>query len=625
MRPLRLKSQEVNRIDTEVALDRPYVKVWVDTSVSHLDGVFDYLIPERLSAVVQAGIRVGVPFSGRDVEALVIERCAGSSVTNLKFISSVISQSIVAKPALINLIALSARRWICNPYDLIRSAIPTRVASVDKVQDLSESGLDPKEAAQRVQGAITYLHLTPHENSLQRLAEFALTERKKGSVLIILPEDREVYELSKKLGDEVIVLSSSLTRTQRYSNYLCALVTTNEIIIGTRSAIFVTPKDLRSLVIYRENSQSHYEVRHPGWNVRDMALLRHQSEGIDLYFAGFSPSLEMANLIEDNSIKFLRKKSRLQVLTFAQQNSELLPERIFKPIRDGLKTGSVLFLVPKKGYASALMCKKCKNLATCTCGGKLSRSAPLNPPQCVHCSTKYANWKCSWCGEDKLILLGRGAIRFGEEIGRAFPGFPVVNSDSDAKVREFSGGNSLVIATQGMAPECVDGYSVVVLLEGAAFFSYSDLRGQERSREAFFEAASKVKYGGPVLIAIDSSHPIVAALSTWNPSHMYKRELTELGSLDLPPSRRALTIDVAIKEATSLVDGFKKALLDSRLPVSSKIMGPAMRPGEQARILLTASLADFPALTIFISEYIKHRAITKKDPVQVWVDPYSLS
>lgn len=216
-------------------------------------------------------------------------------------------------------------------------------------------------------------------------------------------------------------------------------------------------------------------------------------------------------------------------------------------------------------------------------------------------------------------------MRFGEEIGRAFPGFPVVNSDSDAKVREIAGGNSLVIATQGMAPECVDGYSVVVLLEGAAFFSYSDLRGQERSREAFFEAASKVKFGGPVLIAIDSSHPIVAALSTWNPSHMYKRELTELSSLDLPPSRRALTIDIAIKEATSVVDGFKKALLDSRLPVSSKILGPAMRPGAQARILLTASLADFPALTIFIHEYIKHRAITKKDPVQVRVDPYSLS
>jgi primosomal protein N' (replication factor Y) len=47
-----------------------------------------------------------------------------------------------------------------------------------------------------------------------------------------------------------------------------------------------------------------------------------------------------------------------------------------------------------------------------------------------------------------------------------------------------------------MSPRYAAGYTAVVLLEGASFFSYSDLRGQERSREAFFEAASKVRNGG---------------------------------------------------------------------------------------------------------------------------------
>jgi primosomal protein N' (replication factor Y) len=329
--------------------------------------------------------------------------------------------------------------------------------------------------------------------------------------------------------------------------------------------------------------------------------------------------------LESGEIKFIGKKTRLKVQTYTPQNSELLPERIFAPIRNSLKSGPVLFLVPKKGYASALMCQKCKNLATCPCGGKLSRRSQSAPPECVHCAKTFPTWICQWCSQDKLILLGRGAIRHGEEIGRAFPGYSIVNSDADRVVQEITEPKSLVIATSGMAPRFHGGYSAVVLLEGESFFSYADLRGQERSRESFFEAASKVKDGGEILLSIDPSHPIIAALSTWNPAHMYKRELIELDSIGLPPFSRAATLDVGINEASSIAEGLKKALLDLRIPKSTKVLGPSVRSADLARILLTSSHADFAQLTVFLSEYVKHRAVTKKDPIQLRIDPYSLS
>ena len=623
-RPLRLKREEAKRVDSAQALRDPYVRVWVDTSVSHLDGTYDYLVPERLSQSVKPGIRVGVPFAGRDVEALVLERSDKSDITNLKFISSVISEELVASPNLITLISAISKRWICNPFDVIRSAIPARVASVDKAFTAETRSSTAKELANKGKGEVTYLHLAPHEDPLMRLSEFAQKSRAKGSVLIIVPEDREL-ELLKLEIPGALILSSSLSRTQRYSNYLTAINKSGQIIIGTRSAIFLTPPDLTTLIVYRENSQSHYEPRHPGWNVRDIALLRQSEEKLNLYFVGYSPSLEMARSIESGAINFLSKKARLQISTFPQSGSELLPERIFTPIRGALKSGSVLFLVPKKGYASALMCKKCRNLAICPCGGKLSRSNQSAPPACVHCSTTFSTWKCKWCNEDKLVLLGRGAIRHAEEIGRAFPGFPVINSDADTPVKDVTSKSSLVIATQGMAPRCEGGYSAAVLLEGGSFFSYSDLRGQERSREAFFEAAGQVKTGAPVLVAIDSSHPINAALASWNPAHMYKRELADLESLDLPPFTRSLTVDLITSEASTVAEGFKKALLDSRIPASTKVLGPSIRSGDKARIILTASESDFSDLTQFVGEFVKHRAIAKKEAIQVRIDPYSLS
>ena len=623
-RPLRLKREEAKRVDSAQALRDAYVRVWVDTSVSHLDGTYDYLVPERLSQSVKPGIRVGVPFAGRDVESLVLERSDKSEITNLKFISSVISEELVATPNLITLISAISKRWICNPFDVIRSAIPARVASVDKAFTAETRSSTAKELANKGKGEVTYLHLAPHEDPLMRLSEFAQKSQAKGSVLIIVPEDREL-ELLKLEIPGALILSSSLSRTQRYSNYLTAINKSGQIIIGTRSAIFLTPPDLTTLIIYRENSQSHYEPRHPGWNVRDIALLRQSEEKLSLYFVGYSPSLEMARSIESGAVNILSKKARLQVSTFPQTGSELLPERIFAPIRSALKSGSVLFLVPKKGYASALMCKKCRNLAICSCGGKLSRSNQSAPPACVHCSMTFSTWKCKWCNEDKLILLGRGAIRHAEEIGRAFPGFPVINSDADTPVKEVTGKSSLVIATQGMAPRCEGGYSAAVLLEGGSFFSYSDLRGQERSREAFFEAAGQVKIAVPVLVAIDSSHPISAAIASWNPAHMYKRELADLESLDLPPFTRSLTVDLVASEASTVAEGFKKALLDSRIPASTKVLGPSIRGGDKARIILTASESDFSDLTQFVGEFVKHRAIAKKEAIQVRIDPYSLS
>jgi len=623
-RPLRLKREEAKRVDSAQAQRDPFVRVWVDTSVSHLDGTYDYLVPERLSDFIKPGIRVGVPFAGRDVEALVLERSASSEITNLKFITSVISEQLVATPTLITLISAVSKRWICNPYDLIRSAVPARVANIDKSFVSATIDLSAKGSLKKPEGETTYLQLSPHEDPLKRLSEFAVKAQSKGSVLIVVPEDRELELLKVELPD-ALVLSSSLSRTDRYQNYLTAINSDKQIIIGTRSAIFLTPHDLDTLIVYRENSQSHYEPRHPGWNVRDVALLRKSEESLSLYLVGYSPSLEVARSIESGAIKLLTKKARLQVSTFPQSGSELLPERIFSPIRNALKSGSVLFLVPKKGYASALMCKKCRNLAICSCGGRLSRSGQSAAPTCVHCSTTFSSWKCSWCNEDKLVLLGRGAIRHAEEIGRAFPGFPVINSDADTPVKEVSGKSSLVISTQGMAPRCAGGYSATVLLEGGSFFSYVDLRGQERSREAFFEAAGQVKSGAPVLIAIDISHPINAALATWNPAHMYKRELSDLRSLDLPPFTRSLIVDLSTSEASTVAEGFKKALLDARIPASTKVLGPSIRGGDKARIILTASENDFPDLTQFVSEFVKHRAIAKKEPLQVRIDPYSLS
>ena len=106
---LRLKSQVIARTHS-VALDRPFARVWVDTGVFHLDGTYDYSVPEQFSAKVNTGVRVQVPFNGREVEAIVLERVEVAAVSGaIKSISKVLSIYPVATKdslALIERVAL---------------------------------------------------------------------------------------------------------------------------------------------------------------------------------------------------------------------------------------------------------------------------------------------------------------------------------------------------------------------------------------------------------------------------------------------------------------------------------------------------------------------------------------
>ena len=84
--PLKLRVQKVQRDENTASEHLPVARLWVDTGLSHLEPTYDYLVPQSLDARVSVGVKVLVDFSGRKVDAFVIERLNISSVGNLKFI-----------------------------------------------------------------------------------------------------------------------------------------------------------------------------------------------------------------------------------------------------------------------------------------------------------------------------------------------------------------------------------------------------------------------------------------------------------------------------------------------------------------------------------------------------------
>jgi primosomal protein N' (replication factor Y) (superfamily II helicase) len=398
----------------------------------------------------------------------------------------------------------------------------------------------------------------------------------------------------------------------------------SSIIIGTRSAIFAPVKNLQTIIVYKESSPDHFEIRSPGWSTYAIAKLRANSEGLQLIFTGFSPSVRCAFDIDQSQMKYRNEKVAVQVQAFAPHDGALLPGRVFTEIKKALAQGPVLFLAPRKGYGNALLCAHCRNIAMCKCGGRLQVASKGIAPTCVHCGTGYPAWKCSFCARDTQYLAGRGIDRAAEEISRAFPGYPVILSAGEVIKEEVESKPSIVLSTPGAQPLVDGGYSAVVVLDAMRFFAHTDISSQERARELLLESASLINKPGKVLLVIDDSHPIVSAIARWNIAPLLKRELADRQELMLPPTVASAVIVTAAQVAPQIVAGLRKALSEGRIPDSVRIFGPTVLPKDQAKVVIHVSHQEWSQLADVLHELQRKRSIAKKDLLNLRVAPYSL-
>jgi primosomal protein N' (replication factor Y) len=599
-------------------------RVLVDTGVFHLDQKYDYSVPEKLSDVVVPGVRVQLPFGNRETEGIVVERVAQPErAGTLKTITKVLSPHVVATPALLDLIDKAADFYCCNPWDLVRSAIPPRVAGVDKEIPVVHQASHVSKSRKPT----VFQSFKPFVSSHEQISDIVSDFKNLGSVLIVAPDERDVEKIVESLSstfNNVLKLSSASTREERYRNFLLSMRLNSSIVVGTRSAIFAPVRNLAAIIIYKESSPDHYELRAPGWNSSAIAKMRAESEGLALVLTGFTPSVRVAHEIDARTIKFVNQRTQVNVQAFVPSDGTLLPGRIFSEIKKALKKGPVLFIAPRKGYGNALLCSHCRNVALCKCGGRLSVASKGLAPTCAHCGSSFPAWRCSYCDRDKQYLAGRGIDRAAEEISRAFPGFPVVISAGDVIKESVDSKPALVLSTPGAQPQVNGGYAAVVVLDAIRFFSHTDINGQERARELLFETASMVNVDGQVLLVLDDSHPVVAAIARWNIAPLLKRELADRDELMLPPSVSSAVLVTDQAVAPVIVSGLKKALEDSRLPTSTRIYGPTLLPKGQAKIVVHVSHGESSDLAKILHELQRKRSISKKDLLTLRIEPYSL-
>lgn len=641
-------------------------------SVPHLDREFDYVVTPEQSADAQPGTRVRVRFHGRLVDGFIWERRSDTDhVGRLGQLHRVVSAEPVLTGEVRRLVEAVAARYAGSRADVLRLAVPPRHARVER-EAPTPAQFDvvaPVDAAgwRRYRSGEAFLsalgagraaravwQVLPGDSWTQRFIDAAAEVIRCGrTALAIVPDQRDVNALVEAATTRldpstVVALSAGLGPAIRYRRWLSILRGSARLVVGTRSAVFAPLDDLGLVMVFDDGDDSLAEPRAPYPHAREVAMLRAHLAGCAALIGGYARTAEAHALVASrwaHDIVAQRAVVRsaaprvvaLDDTGYADQRdaaarSARLPTVALHSARSALAADTpVLVQVPRRGYVPSLACGRCRMITRCRhCTGPLSLPERGGIAVCRWCGRGDRALRCSRCGSDSVRAVVIGARRTAEELGRAFPGVPVVTSAGDTIVDRIDDGAALVIATPGAEPYVRQGYGAALLLDSWALLGRQDLRAAEDTLRRWMAAAALVRNhqaGGLVTVVAESSIPTVQALIRWDPLGHAEAELTTRAEVGLPPAVHIAALDGDPESVAALLES-------ARLPEHAELLGPVALPSgvrrpagvpEQVsvvRMLVRVGRDDGLALAVALRQGVgvlsargSHR------PVRVQIDP----
>jgi primosomal protein N' (replication factor Y) (superfamily II helicase) len=671
-----LSRPELGRPELAVA------RVAVDIPLSHLDRPFDYAVKPEQDAAALPGTRVRVRFAGRLRDGFILERLAVADHDGaLTPLHKIISSEPVLTADIAQLIRKVADHYAGTFADVMRLAVPPRHAATEQAERVSPRQAAPDDhptgplaayptgaeflAALRAGRSPRALwqvtpSAAPNGDWALGLASAARACADGGrSAVIVVPDQADLDRLAEACTQTLgaagfAVLVAEAGPAARYRAFLSALRGDVRVVIGNRAAAYAPVHDLGLVALWDDGDDLLAEQRAPYPHARDVLALRAADAQGGVIFAGYGRTAELQRWLEsgwldelaEDRVAVRHAAPRVKVtadtdyalLRDPAARTARLPHEVFEMMRATLPQGPVLVQVPRGGYLVALVCQDCREPMRCTfCGGPTKAHASGRAEiatvrtSCMWCGRPQVEWTCPICGSHRVRAPIVGAERTAEELGKAFPQTPVLQSIGGKRITTVADHSTIVVATPGAEPPAVGGYAGAVLLDTQLLLLRQDLRAAEEALRRWLNVVALVRSGGDggsVIAVGESSGRALQALVRVDPEGFAARELQERTAARFPPAVTLITVEgaqEAVAEFVSLVQP----------PAHTELLGPAepdgQRPpadGDQAPILLLtmrAPLGDGPKLVQAAKEATAIRSARKSSgSLRIKVNPVDL-
>jgi len=427
--------------------------------------------------------------------------------------------------------------------------------------------------------------------------------------LVLIPEIGLAPQAERRFkeifGDRVSSFHSAKNERERLDVWLGAQRGLYDVVIGTRSSVFIPMKNLGMIVVDEEHDTSFKQAERFKYSARDIALYRAKLNNIPCLLASATPSAESMLNALNHKYQLLSLKHRatgadlptyVPIDLRGKDLKEGFSEGLLNEIKIELnKNNQVLIFLNRRGYAYSLICKSCGWISTCSrCDAHMTVHS--NPPQlrCHHCENKKPlNKVCPSCSHNEFESYGIGTERVEKYLIKKFKNYPVFRIDSDSTrqkdsfksyLKKIEKGDPLIlVGTQMLAKgHHFPDVTLVGILDADSGLFSADFRGSERVAQLITQVSGRAgrekKPGKVILQTYCHEHPQMEELLKGDYESFIKNIIKERASTKSPPFSFQIKLHAESFNGLQSRD-FLIACLDylrnaQLLPEETKTIGP---------------------------------------------------
>lgn len=588
---------------------------------------FLYKLPENINA--QIGFRVEVPFGKRKMIGF-ITNVYKNEPENLDFDKNKIKEiyRIVDKEPIFNEDFIKLSKWISDFYicpqgEALSSMLPSgkREISGDFFsckEDFSSTEVslsdEQKNAIQNILSSDKTLHYLFGKTGTGKTEVFLQIAKeiikKGGGVIYLVPEitltHQVIESVTERFGNNIAVLHSGLTPSQKLFQWRRILNKEARIVIGARSAVFAPIPDLGLIIIDEEHDNSYKSGTTPRYHARQVAIKRCNDNKIPLIMGSATPSCEAYFLMQQGLIEKHTLTKRLaggdtpeiRIVDLSKsKNDGCISNELAQEIQVAKNEGrqSILFL-NRRGFTHFFRCNSCGFELKCkNCSISLTYHKSEKKLRCHYCGWSVSQPQfCPECGSLDIGYLGFGTEFIENEIKAKFPALKTIRIDTDAlekkgdleeKLETFKNGNAdILLGTQMIAKGLnFKGVKLVGIINADTGLHMPDFRAAERTFSLIVQVAGRAGRffaDGKVLVQSWSpERPAIKYACQNNFVDFYNQELEQREIISFPPFSRLIRLVFRSKDcakAEKTAEDAYNALCT--MDNSIEILGPAECP-----------------------------------------------
>ena len=432
--------------------------------------------------------------------------------------------------------------------------------------------------------------------------------------LVLIPEigltPQLLARFHARLSCRVAALHSRLSDGERLSAWTHARNGTADVVVGTRSAVFVPLARPGLFIVDEEHDLSFKQQDGFRYSARDLAVVRARDAGTPVLLGSATPSLEAI----DNM-----RRGRYRRLELPHRAGGASPPRIdvvdlrSRPFDNGLcdvlvealertkaRSEQALLFINRRGYAPVLVCHACGWVADCDrCDAHLVFHREDGRLRCHHCAAERAPvFECPECGSKDMRRLGLGTERVASALEARIDGLRVARMDRDATRRRgalealldrvHGGEVDAVVGTQMLAKgHHFPNVTLVAILDADGGLFGIDFRATERMAQLLLQVAGRAGRGertGRVLLQTHHpEHPLLRVLVLQGYRQFCEDALEERRGARLPPfaSLALVRAEALQRDAPQSFLRDAEACARARPHPGVSVLGPVPSPMER--------------------------------------------